>query len=77
MTEQKNVHCPATEMESFYRWAMGIEHEDAEIVRQKVIATESGTEWLVFLREVSEEILLLEQTGCIRVNRRIKDGVKV
>lgn len=61
---------PQPEMEIVYLHIMGIEDDQEEIERQKVIAKEGNTDWLIFLREVSEEIQLLLWAGLIKVNRK-------
>ena len=61
---------PASEMEMVYLHLMGIEDDCEEIERQKVIAKESNIDWLIYLREVSEEVQLLSWAGVARVNRK-------
>jgi len=61
---------PESEMEMVYLHLMGIEDDREEIERQKVIAKESNIDWLIYLREVSEEVQLLSWAGVVIVDRK-------
>jgi hypothetical protein len=61
---------PQPGMEEVYLHIMGIENNQAEIERQKAIALSCNIDWLIFLRECSEEVQLLAYAGVIRVNHK-------
>jgi len=56
---------PDSEMEDVYLKIMGIWHEPQQIAKHKAIAAEHKVDWLVHLREVSEEIQLYRHLGIV------------
>jgi hypothetical protein len=63
---------PQPGMEEVYLRVMGIENNQAEIERQRAIARECNIDWLIFLRECSEEIQLLTYAGVVKLNTFIQ-----
>lgn len=60
---------PDEEMESVWLKITGIGNDPKDIEHHKQIAREHHVDWLIHLRELSEEILLYTHLGMIRVKK--------
>ena len=61
--------CPDIGMESIYLKIIGIENDLDQIEVQRNIAREENVDFLVHLREVSEEVQLYCSLGIVKVNK--------